>query len=475
MAPKTRNGLRTRISYHGVPRDQLTRDHPSFDSLSSAKKEEVRVLSRDYAKFIDKSRIAPEVVDSVVEMAKENGFKKLTEQTTRSRNFYYVNEEGTAFALVKIGDKPISEGVRILYSHTDSPCLQIKPNPLLFEWDPDRKDHQLGVALDALSYGGINPHQWTGQDLELRGWSVINGKRIEVRLPVYSPEVCAHTDKRHSETIEFSDAHRIEKLDVFTGHKNIPSLLKRLKLNSPEDFSRAAFFVVPTNKPKLLEYYVSGYGHDNRSCVYTTVKALLDSNPTHTSIVLGFDKEEVGSFGAGSGEGGLFEEIYDRVLLRTLKDHKKFSPLEFRMFERDLRKKSIAVNADTDVGSNTLEMENGADMWNIAKLGFGVMILASTGSWSRDQISPNLIDRVYSILGKDVFHQSVGEPLSADEHPIESVAYLFANRGYQTVTIGPPVASLHSPSELIHIGDLAATYWAYSKILEAPTHKVKRQ
>ena len=78
-------------------------------------------------------------------------------------------------ALAVLGQRPVSQGLRILAAHIDSPRLDLKQNPLYEEADL--------VYLKTHYYGGIKKYQWLARPLALHG--VIfkeNGEAITLRL-----------------------------------------------------------------------------------------------------------------------------------------------------------------------------------------------------------------------------------------------------------------------------------------------------
>lgn len=60
---------------------------------------------------------------------------------------------------------------------------------------------------------------------------------------------------------------------------------------------------------------VAGYGHDDRVCAYTSLRAILDSeNPEETSCCVLVDKEEIGSVGATGAQSKYFEDTVALLL-----------------------------------------------------------------------------------------------------------------------------------------------------------------
>ena len=68
---------------------------------------------------------------------------------------------GKALLIFQIGKRPVTEGMRILGAHIDSPRLDLKQRPLY-------EDGELAM-LDTHYYGGIKKYQWTALPLALHG------------------------------------------------------------------------------------------------------------------------------------------------------------------------------------------------------------------------------------------------------------------------------------------------------------------
>ena len=121
---------------------------------------------------------------------------------------------------------------------------------------------------------------------------------------------------------------------------------------------------------------VSAYGHDDRSCAFAALRALLDQKdiPEYTSLVVLFDKEETGS-GSNTGATSLF--LYDFIgKLLDLEEDRE--PAQFDLQIRDILLRSEAISADVTAGFNPTYKEV-HDEKNAAKLGYGVAVERYTG------------------------------------------------------------------------------------------------
>lgn len=66
---------------------------------------------------------------------------------------------------------------------------------------------------------------------------------------------------------------------------------------------------------------VAGYGHDDRVCAFTSLRAILDEGDVeYTSCCILVDKEEIGSVGATGAQSKYFEDVI-ALLLDTMGYH----------------------------------------------------------------------------------------------------------------------------------------------------------
>jgi len=454
-----KNGLRTHHPYRGINPAQLNKEQPSIDGFTKKTKDQINIFAQGYMSFLSKIRIAPDVTNEVIEIVKNS-------PSSNKKNYLETNEDRTAFGLVAFGKRPVNEGVRILYSHTDSPCLRAKINPAFIEWDPELSHVKLGTLFDVFGYGGIMPHNWKSRVLGVRGWAYIKGKRLEISTKMLSSERNVHTDWSYAEGKSLGEAHSEESLKLNTGHQNIEALLKDLKFKGLEDFARAAIFIVPREPAETLGNYINGYGHDARSGIYTAIRSVIDQkNLEYTTLVFGFDKEEVGSKGSGGADSIFFERVFDQMLIESgiVKSHNQITD----SLRREIYSSSLAINTDVDVGSSEKEFDEGnssvIDTRNVGRLGCGVFLNSTDGTYG-DQVSPILVDHVMEGLKNIVFH-TVGSPVKADlSSTFGTMNEYTARRGIPTINLGTPTCGLHSPVETIHMGDLYCLYQACKQV-----------
>ncbi|MFC1728574.1 hypothetical protein ACFLZ7_03865, partial [Nanoarchaeota archaeon] len=262
----------------GFPNSQLVRHYPSAYGLNSHRPK-VDDLTDKYIKFVGSAITPPETVDEVVKLAKKKGYGN---KPSKKKPFYILGPDEKSFALISPGKKPIEQGIRVVASHTDSPCLVIRQRPLDFEWDPDEKELQPGVLFTTHIYGGIHNYQWHGKQLSLRLFTIKNRKRIKQVRDAYINGPSAHLSRG-----EVEEGNDPEILRVFAGHKSRREALKDLGFKYEEDFFRSAGYVVPNSEPmRIKKDFIIAYGHDDRAGTFAAVDAILGARKNYTSAVI---------------------------------------------------------------------------------------------------------------------------------------------------------------------------------------------
>ena len=109
-----------------------------------------------------------------------------------------------------------------------------------------------------------------------------------------------------------------------------------------EDFLSAELSAVPPLKARDVGFdraLIGGYGHDDRSCAYPAMIAMLEQeNDINTNICILVDKEEIGSEGTTGIKSKVFEDIIEDICQILGKNAKK------------VRKNSICISADVTSG-----------------------------------------------------------------------------------------------------------------------------
>lgn len=448
-------------------------------NIDQTKKDELESLSTDYMDFMNKSKTERLAVKEIVRRAEEAGFRNIDEVLGEGKleagdKVYAINRQ-KAVALFVIGSEDFEAGMNIVGSHLDSPRLDLKPVPLY--------ESKNIAYLKTHYYGGIKKYHWINIPLALHG-VVYNkeGEKIEVSIgeeadePVFFiSELLVHlskdlNQKKAAEVIEG------EQLNILVGSipledekdnpvkKNILQILNDKYNIEEEDFLTAEFEVVPADKARLVgldSSMIMAYGHDDKVCAYTSLRAILKSeNPKKTLVGLFVDKEEIGSVGATGMSSQFFENTV--VELMNLR-----GGVDLVSFKRAM-KNSKVLSADVTLAEDPNFLE-ATEENNTAKLGHGVCLTKYTGARGKggsNDADAEFLQEVRLAFDKGEAIWQTGELGKIDQGGGGTIAYILAEYGMQVVDCGTPVISMHAPLELVSKADVYETYRAYKSFYE---------
>lgn len=425
-------------------------------------------FANDYSKFLNESRTERIFVKNAITLAENHGFSEFDRSKTYAPgDKVYVNNRGKALMLCVIGKEPISNGVMIAAAHIDSPRIDLKANPL-YEND--------GLAyFKTHYYGGIKKYQWPAIPLALYGTVVkADGSVIDISIgdsddePKFVitdllPHLAREQYKRPAPQLI-----RGEELNILIGSRpfNDDEASEAVKLNImrlinekygmiEQDFVSAELSLVPAFNVSDIGFdrsMVGGYGHDDRVCAYPALMAAVNvESPEKTVISVLTDKEEVGSDGnTGLQSAYMKNFIYDLAKMQNTDGYFVLS---------NSKCLSADVNAAYDpTFSDVFERAN------CSVINGGVVITKYTGSGGKgdtSDASAEYMGYIRNMLERNNIVWQTGELGKVDAGGGGTVAKYIANLDVETVDLGVPVLSMHSPFEVISKLDLYMAYRAF--------------
>lgn len=450
-----------------------------WEELDKDKRKKVFEVGQDYKSFLDNSKTERLSVKEIVKRAKICGFENIKDKNKidSGDKIYYINKEKNV-VLAVIGEEDLEKGMNIVGSHIDSPRIDIKQNPLY----EDR-----GISLFKTHYyGGIKKYQWTTIPLALYGTIVKqNGEKVEISIgdndadPVFHiSDLLPHLakdqyDKKLGEAIEG------EGLNAIVG--SLPSdeeYKEKFKLNVlrflnekydiiEEDFQTAELELVPAGKSRDVGFdrsMISGYGHDDRVCAYTSLRAILEikDTPKRTCVALFADKEEVGSM----GNTGMQSTFFNNMIAELIYIQKNGSYSEI-LLKRSLEN-SAMLSSDVAAGVDPTYPQV-SEVQNSAIMGQGVTMVKYTGSRGKSGASDanaEYIGKIRKLFNENNIIWQTSELGKVDQGGGGTIAYIMANYNMDVVDIGVPVLSMHAPFELVTKTDVYMTYVSYKAFYE---------
>ena len=446
--------------------------------LKYENKQDVMAFAEDYKGFISLCKSERLATKEAEKLLKSNGFKNINEvKSLKAGDKVYAINKGKNVAAFIIGSEPLKDGLRILGAHIDSPRLDLKENPVY-----ESKGFALG---DTHYYGGVKKYQWVTIPLALVG--VVckkDGSVIEVNIGEDPKDpVVGVTDlliHLAADQLAKSGAKVIEgeALDITLGSMplnneekepvkaNVLKLLKDKYDIAEEDLVSAEIEIVPAGPARdygLDRSMIAGYGHDDRSCAYTSLRALLDTKEVKkTACCILVDKEEIGSVGATGAHSLFFENVIAKLLALLGSNNPLWDA-------RLALENSQMLSSDVSAGYDPLYGQV-SDTKNVAYLGEGLVFNKYTGSRGKSG-SNDSMPEYYAFIRKTMDDAKVNwqnaELGKVDQGGGGTIAYILGNYNMSVIDAGIPVLNMHAPMEIVSKVDVYEAYLGYKAFLVA--------
>lgn len=452
----------------------------AWNKYDDAMKKEVFALSDDYKEFISKCKSERECVSEAVRMAKACGYEDIADIIKENRRLkvgdkVYAVNMGKTLAMFHIGKQPMEKGMNILGAHVDSPRLDLKQVPLYEE--------QEFAMLDTHYYGGIKKYQWVTLPLAIHGVvAKKDGTVIDICIgekeedPVVGiSDLLVHLSndqmsKTASKVIEGEDLNitvgsiPLKDMEKDAVKANILALLKERYDIEEEDFLSAELEVVPAGKARdygLDRSMVMGYGHDDRICAYTSLRAILEEESIErTAVCLLVDKEEVGSIGATGMHSRFFENTVAEVMDRLGEYH----DLALRRALKNSKMLSSDVSAAFDPNyASVMEKHNSA------YFGRGLVFNKYTGSRGKsgcNDANAEYVAELRAIMEKEDVCFQTAELGKVDQGGGGTIAYILAQYDMDVIDSGIALHNMHAPWEIASKADIYEATKGYKAFLK---------
>ncbi|GHU42431.1 M18 family aminopeptidase [Clostridia bacterium] len=458
----------------------------AWEKYQGNKKDKVFAFAQDYKTFISTCKTERECVTELIAQAKEAGFKDLKQVIEKGKKIkegskLYVQNMGKVLILFVMGKKPLTAGVNFLGAHVDSPRLDIKQNPLY-------EDSELAL-LDTHYYGGVKKYQWVTLPLALHGVVVKkDGTVIPITIgekeedPVFGiTDLLIHLS---AEQLEKKAAKVIEgeSLDILVGSlpgfpsekekekakdtvkANVLQLLKEQYNIEEDDFLSAEIEAVPAGAARDFGFdrsMVTGYGHDDRVCAYSSFAAILEAGVCDkTSACILVDKEEIGSVGAT----GMDSKFFEYAMAELLEATEGFSQIAFNR----MMSASNMISSDVSAAYDPLYPAV-MEKKNTAYLGKGFVFNKYTGRKGKgmsNDANPEFIALIRKIMDKHEVSFQTAELGKVDAGGGGTIASEMAKYNMQVIDGGVAVLNMHAPWEIISKVDLYEAKRGYVAFLK---------
>lgn len=429
---------------------------------------EAQDFCEGYKTFLNEGKTERECVKKAVILLENAGYQKFDPKASyKAGDKIYWNNRKKAIIASTIGTKDLNEGLRMNGAHIDSPRLDLKPNPL-FEKDEI-------AYLKPHYYGGIRKYQWGTIPLAIHGVVVKkNGETVEVCIgekesdPVFCvTDLLPHLSAKQNER-PLKDGLKGEELNIVVGSlpfqdEEIKEPFKLLALSllnerygiTEKDFFRAELELVPAVKARdvgLDASMIGAYGQDDRVCAYTALTAEIDAKkPAHTTITILTDKEETGS----DGNTGLNSDY----VLHYIEDLADQAGVKVR----DILRNSLCLSSDVNAAYDPT-FPDVYESRNSSYVNKGCVLTKYTGARGKsgsNDASAEVMAKVISMMEQEGVYWQAGELGAVDVGGGGTIAKFVAHMNVDTVDLGVPILSMHSPFELASKLDVYNTYKAF--------------
>ena len=262
--------------------------------------------------YLDTSYTAFHAVENAKKVLLDNGFSALSERATwklEKGGKYFVERGESAIIAFTIGNT--DELVyKIVASHTDSPALKIKENPLL--------KCENYYKLNVEKYGGGILYSFLDRPLKIAGRIItehdgaIRSETLVSDYTVTIPSLAIHMNRSVNDGAPLNA--QVDMCPLFT------------LANSPVDFIETltnqkvySYDLYLVNDQKSYEFGVNGEfigapRLDNLSSVYSSLTALTETeNKNGICIAACLDNEEIGNQSAQGSAGDFLENTLKRI------------------------------------------------------------------------------------------------------------------------------------------------------------------
>lgn len=438
-----------------------------WETADSKEQKLMHDFAKQYMKFISENKTERECTEYVLNRLQRAGFGS----DFATGRYVAVLHNKSLFAMRK-GKKSLSEGFRLITAHSDSPRLDFKQNPLL---------ETVGVAQAKTHYyGGILKYQWLARPLALHGVIVKkSGETVKVVIgekagdPVFTiSDLLPHLAKEQV-TQTVTKAFQAEKLNVVVGHiplakkgkdkqenpikSQVLKLLNKKYGITEEDLLSAEIQAVPAGEARFVGFdsgLIGGYGQDDRICVYTAMEAFLAvEEPEYSTVLMLWDKEEIGSEGT-TGASSRFFEYCMQDCIAAWAPNVSFSKVM-------LAGKAISADVHAAIDPDWQELH---EKQNSSIIGYGPTLCKFTGSggkYGANDAHPEYIAWLRNIFAEKNIPWQMAALGKVDHGGGGTVALFLAVYGMNTIDMGPSLLGMHSPFELSSVADVYYTKEAY--------------
>ena len=400
--------------------------------------------------FLDASPTPFHATKNMSMMFLNAGFIKLDESSKwnlkEGEKYFVTRNDSSVIAFTYPKSK---KNYTMLGTHTDSPNLRIKPNPVV-------KAHGV-VKLMVEPYGGILLNPWFDRDLSIAGRisyldtkgeikeTLIDAKKALVVIPSLAIHLDEFANNERTINKQTHTSPVLTTIDDFEYDEFLKWQLSQIGIVDAQEILATELSLYDVQKASFVglnDDFISSARLDNLLSCYVGMLSICSIEDDRAMLFIASDHEEVGSVSASGAAGSFLEDTLRRV----------FSNYEeFLQMIRD----SIMISCDNAhaIHPNYPEKydQNHAPMINkgvVIKINTNQRYASSSTSISKfKSITSSLKEPTqYFVARSDMGCGSTIGPITA------------ARLGLQTLDVGLPTHAMHSIRELAGRDDAYSLY-----------------
>lgn len=404
-------------------------------------------FNQNLLSFLDASPTPFHAVETMRVCLDAQGFQGLDEKEAWGKlaaGRYYVTRNESSILAFTLPDVDLAEtGFHMVGAHTDSPCLQVKPQP-------EKIRHtlwQLGVEI----YGGALLNPWFDRDLSMAGrvsyldsTQQIKHALVDFKKAIATiPSLAIHLDRDANNNRTVNPQNHMPPIIMQVANGETKDfrdlLLEQLKQQQPSndidkvlDYEISLYDVQGAAVIGLNNDFISSARLDNLLSCYVGLNALIKAGGNVPSLLICTDHEEVGSVSTSGAQGSLLESVLMRLCPDIESHH--------RMLQRSMM---ISVDNAHAIHPNFADKH---DAEHGPKLNHGPVIKSNANqryatNSETSAFFRQLCDKVNVPVQDFVVRSDMG--CGSTIGPITA-----ASIGVKTLDIGVPTFAMHSIREL---------------------------
>ena len=385
----------------------------------------------------------------------EKGFSRLYESSPfslESNGRYYIKRNNSSLIAFTVGKDILSEGFRIIASHTDSPSIVIKPDSEILS--------EGCIKLNTESYGGLILSTWFDRPLSIAGRIIykedntIKERLVDFKRPLLTiPNLAIHLDREVNKGRKIDKQKELLPIISLAGNDSekfdLEDILSKKFAIDKKNILDYELSLYDTEKPCFLginKEFVSSRSIDDLSMVYTSLKAFEESDFSSTSVLVLVDNEEIGSRTAQGADSSFISSLLERIALA-------FS--DKREYYLSALARSLMISADVAHAVHP-NYPDKSDITSKVRLGGGVVLKYSAPKkYGTDGISSSVFTDICrsSKIKYQKFTNNSNIPGGSTIGSMTS-----SSLGIPVIDMGIPVLAMHSVRELCAASDITDSY-----------------